>query len=393
MSRLFLLKLLFIVIIGPSNIGVAFGTDLKVNIFNTGQGNGVILTHGEKLLVLDFGHKGDLGHQVNLDPWTEVNSLSLTKTKKNIINKVIGDGVLEAKMVTSHDDSDHNNLIGGPVSRLDDKERKKVAADPKRKLAESKELGPIGNQLFAKINENRGKNGLPNLLPNLQRLEGGFGTKQQAQNFLDGSLGMDVKVEAIRPLTYRKSDNNNDKNLIVRITYAGRKLMFLGDAPSSLYTEIENDTNEGTETNKAEADFVLASHHGSDAHDEFGLLHRIVSRSTKAPVVVISSDPRVVDKLPKNSSISGFLRWSKKRKGNRVVREHTIVSDEDGKINSKNIKEPIFITSLAKTGYYSLIIKPAVPAAGGVAVQQGVQQGDMEMYDGDPLGAINLLGP
>jgi hypothetical protein len=357
-----------------------------VNIFNTGQGNGVILTHGEKLLVLDFGFNLYAGVKSS---WIDKDSKKLTPGKMGKINTVIGDGILEAKMVTSHNDSDHNNLIGGPV-------RDEQLDDPVRSLS-GDALGAVGKQLFTKVNKNRGRNGLLNL-PNLQRLEGGFGTKQQAQDFLTGSLGNDVTVEAIRPSEYRNDGDNNNRNLIIRVTYGGRNLMFLGDAPSSLLSDIK-ETSKAFGVNKnnknKKADFVLASHHGSEVHGEREVLYGVAELSEKAPVVVISSDAREVNGLPKSSTINNhLLKWydnshkdkKNKSKWDHTVREHGIRVSDNNMIRTIKTKRPIFDTSSAIADYYSLVINSE---AGGDG------EDSMKMYDGDSTisGADNLLAP
>jgi hypothetical protein len=331
-------------------------------------------------LVLDFGYKGE-------------NSWSDFDQKKNIIDAVIGDNVLEAKMVTSHNDSDHNNLIGGPVKA---NLYPGLAADPVRSLS-GEELGPVGKQLFAKINENREED---NPLLNIQRLEGGFGTKQQAQNFLDGSLGDGVTVKAIRPSEYRKKEeapSDNNRNLIIKVTYGGKNLMFLGDAPSSLFSDIEESDGKELDEEDKKADFILTSHHGSDANDERGVLYKVANKSEKAPVVVISSNPRAVDKLPKSSTIDHLLEWYKPEdrtgnlKENKTPQWNHEVKNHNVKVSGGNgfkpTIRPIFGTSSALKGYYSLVIKSEADGDG--------ENNSMKMYDGDPdiEGADNLLDP
>ena len=141
-------------------------------------------------------------------------------------------------------------------------------------------------------------------------------------------------------------NREHDNNLILKISYKEKGILFTGDADGRLYTSYRKSQDSEKKDYKKmfeDADCLIMPHHGSNREGEhvwFWETRDISKEKHKYPLLtIVSSDPKGKDKLPWPSTVE--LDCDRGEKDNTKTKKHK-VSYNDGK--SKEIEQPVFIT-------------------------------------------------
>jgi hypothetical protein len=195
---------------------------------------------------------------------------------------------------------------------------------------------------FYLINCDEYENNLDRLQDFLLEKEDGF---RAALPRIENSLGSRVRVVPIKPKRwekYKPGDREHDFNVMYLVEFAGRKVLFAGDASPQLFTQIMSDPMYEREI--MAVDFLVLSHHGSNASGE------LMTKAIVNPeMCIICSDPSGIDNLPW-TEVTGFQF---KNRSNIAVAKHS-VSTKGG---SEKTNKPVFVTCSATEGYYELVIE------------------------------------
>ncbi len=172
-------------------------------------------------------------------------------------------------------------------------------------------------------------------------------------------------VQFLLPRTWL-GDSVHDQNIVVKVRYRDRVLLFPGDAHGKLLDQI-------IEQNPAslnDIDFLVLSHHGSNDSGElawFMLPVQRVKREISSMLTIVSSDPSGEHSLPWN-----IIRSLCCSSGVDYCSPHTISVRKypAGKLIVPRFTEPIFTTCDSEKGYYRLVVSDF---------------GAMTLYDGDEV--------
>jgi hypothetical protein len=127
--------------------------------------------------------------------------------------------------------------------------------------------------------------------------------------FFNNSLGEDVGVVPIRPLQYPivgGAHKEHQRNLIVRINYGGRSVLLLGDADDALFQQLQHFPEDNFNVGLfSDVDTVIASHHGSNGHNEIAWIDFVIQNSRERTVSCIISSSRFgIDGIPTDGGLN-----------------------------------------------------------------------------------------
>lgn len=154
-------------------------------------------------------------------------------------------------------------------------------------------------------------------------------------------------------------DDVHDYNLIVKITYAGRDLLFTGDASGRLLTRLEEDENAHYAILN-NIDVFLFPHHGSNRSSEYSWFwaavgNRNTFRYDGKIISIISSDPQYDNNLPW-VSIKRLFRSTRTRHL-KAVNSHNMITACKQQKYSELTDALIFLTCCAG-GWYKISVQP-----------------------------------
>lgn len=333
---------------------------LECRFYNVGQGNLVVVKNGVHSLVIDCGNK-----------------LSFTKlkgteknNKENEFLKAIGDFIEESRvsLVITHQHFDHYNYVQKLHSKLRngfDRNRILIGGrSASDKPTEEQISGIIDESNFCEVVENAtitDKAGKPIIRDTLPLI--------LTRKFIFDWLGKEVEIELLLPKT-SAGVGEHEQNLVLKITYAGRSLLFPGDASGKLLDRIIT-TDESVLNN---IDCMLLSHHGSNDSGElawFTLATQKAHQENSSLLTIVSSDPNGAHNLPWNIVKKLKCVFSDKDycTGHNIdIRGQSKgVSEKFYTDNVENHIQPLFVTCNSTTNYYKISISPG----GTITLQDG----------------------
>jgi beta-lactamase superfamily II metal-dependent hydrolase len=278
---------------------------LEVCFFDTGHGNFTIVKKGYKALIIDCGASSNPNGLVT----TKYQNLFAVSGSSMMALKGFLSGITQCETVISHNHRDHDNLYD------------------------------VIKQTFAGLPPKR-NSWTTNALDTL--------------NLLKNALGPDVEIIPIRPDTWTTYVNEeHDKNLIVKVKFAGRSILFTGDASPQLITEMLNDPRYHNDL--IDVDILVLPHHGSNQSGELLSFYAI-----NPELCVVCGDPEEQYNLP--WSTIAKLQFSPEKLAGVTTQLHNIsVRKEPKPTNSpfsikRNVLVPVFVTCNSTAAYYRLEI-------------------------------------
>ena len=140
----------------------------------------------------------------------------------------------------------------------------------------------------------------------------------EQSNYIKDLLGPDTEILHIRPLEW--TDNKakypeHDYNSIFKLKFAGRTILFPGDVSPQLLNELLSNPLYHNEL--TDIDFLVASHHGTDAAGEISTFY-----ITTPEMIMICSDPATKHQLPWD--IASHLIFKPEKQEDVLVAEHPV---------------------------------------------------------------------
>ena len=343
-----------------------FSHGFEMVIFNVGQGNAIIIRHEDKALVVDFGR--GLGWKKCTG--TVLDAKMTNRSRLAVMVREFLKDVTSCNIVASHMHKDHTDLFSFFKKTIDS---------------------------------------LPDL--SIEGMLDGDGLDYQGicDFFSTDLLGSDVKIVPIRPYNWegvpKTSTEAHNRNLVLKIIYAGRSLLLTGDASGDLLNRILpfDDMTDGAGhpitlptgydcaamgDSLWDIDAIVVPHHGSNENGEFAWLSRVAtfvkSPKSKAPLLtIISSDPDGKNALPWRS-VESIVNLSTGRDGPCFIKPHEVRTTHE----RTRTKKPIFMTCCAESGCYMVKIIPTQSGdfLGHLALFDGLSSnGDRALYHAYPV--------
>jgi beta-lactamase superfamily II metal-dependent hydrolase len=309
---------------------------LEICFFDTGQGNCIAVRANNvdpkterttpNLIFIDCG--ATLGKQNEYGEFLKDKEDARNQRLVKLFEDISGYGIL-----ITHNHMDHNNLIETirSIGGKDGEEEKNVM-----------EIRPMSEKVFKceskKENDNPGS-----IFRMLTKDWVNFYRRDLP--YIENSLGPRVRVVPMRPEKWKDNKAQNpehDFNMMYLVEFAGRRILFTGDASPQLLTQIMNDPRYAREIKSV--DFLVLPHHGSNRSGELMTFPAI-----RPEMCIVCSNPDEQHHLPWEDV--GSLPF--KNGESITVAQHSI--DTAGK--SLETKLPMFVTCSAAQGYYELVIK------------------------------------
>ena len=301
-----LIRVFYVILLFLINISFA-SQKLEVCYFDTGQGNFIALktfyddSSKNKLVMIDCGCTAS--GKSPTEPYSS-EFLVQKNPKREKLLELFKD-VSECNILITHDHSDHSNLIN-LVTEI------------------AKSIGRM--ESFIKVQPN------PKNVPE-------YSIEQS--NYIKDLLGPDTEILHIRPLEW--TDNKakypeHDYNSIFKLKFAGRTILFPGDVSPQLLNELLSNPLYHNEL--TDIDFLVASHHGTDAAGEISTFY-----ITTPEMIMICSDPATKHQLPWD--IASHLIFKPEKQEDVLVAEHPLST----KTELYQTPKPIFVTSNSGSFY------------------------------------------
>lgn len=221
---------------------------LELRIFKVGQGNTIGLKINKNALFIDIGGTFEEGV---LD--------QILKFKADTKSDVV---------LITHQHIDHYDKIQDVfIEKTPDK---LIIGGKKPSKAITEATSGLSPQYFDVSKENLNSSILENVLPG-------------------------VNVEFLLP-NKKVADAIHCQNLIVKVTYASKSIIFPGDANDRLIKQVIKDNPDCLKN----IDIVIFSHHGSNEQNELFLIDEIIKDNPDKPILgIISSDVNSSARIPK----------------------------------------------------------------------------------------------
>jgi beta-lactamase superfamily II metal-dependent hydrolase len=319
---------------------------LEICFFDTGQGNLIAIRANDvnsktqeatpKLIFIDCGstlHK-EKAYEEKLKDEKDARNQKLVELFKNIS---------EYGILVTHNHADHDNLIDAAKS---------VSSEGREKSVMRTIIRPMSRKVF--VDDSR-KNKIDDALrKDWERF------CNEELPYIENSLGPRVRIVPMRPERWQDNGAQNpehDFNVMYLVEFAGRRILFTGDASPQLFTQITNNPKYAREIKGV--DFLVLPHHGSNRAGELMTFPSIVPE-----MCIVCSNPNEQDHLPWEEV--GSLPF--KVRPNDVFSRKHVMSMGNRKENKKRksivaykksaltCKRSIFITCDAAQGYYELVI-------------------------------------
>ncbi|MDR1366529.1 MAG: hypothetical protein LBJ13_01315 [Puniceicoccales bacterium] len=271
-GRLMLKKVLFLALLLWSE---AFCFECR--IYNVGQANFVIIRHSDYCLIIDCGKKRNMNQSDD----------------KKFFASVIGFiGDSHKSLVITHQHDDHYNFVNSISTSEGFRGFDYILIGNLRSEKTAGELSSLPNVLFCEV----AKGGLIKNVRDVERLSIDEEVGQLSANTLQGCLGGDVGIQLLLP-DERAGNHEHDQNLVLKVTYQGKSILFPGDASGKLLEKIYQD---GKDVLLDRVNCILLSHHGSNDSGELEWFRQVIQRNCRQTLTIVSSDPTGRHALPWN---------------------------------------------------------------------------------------------
>jgi hypothetical protein len=189
--------------------------------------------------------------------------------------------------------------------------------------------------------------------------------KYVVENFLVNSLGKEVSFTVINPINkvdaLLNHSDEHQRNLVLKVIYAGRSILLPGNAGSSLYGCLCNNIDGFHDLFNDIAVFVFP-HHGSWENGEQNWLESLLKLDPNSGgrACIISSDLREgrnhVPRVDYMSEISKRIPNNCSQRHRISYAEAPVERQGRVKIQEEICTKNIFLTSAAKASYYKVCI-------------------------------------
>ena len=250
----------------------------ECRVYNVGQANLVVIRHDNHSLIIDCGKAKK-----------DIKDVDILNSIFNFINGT------QISLVITHQHADHYDFAKKIHSKLN-KNFQFILTGGLRNSKLPEVLSSIPNLQFCKVQENgaiQDANGTEVGILNTNTLQNCF-----APNV--GVLGRDVGVQLLLSDTW-VGDQAHDQNLVLKVTYGRKSMLFPGDASGKLLDKIITRFSPPNSRGDLEdIDCMLLSHHGSNDSGELEWFRQVNQHNFFPLLVIVSSDPGGNDKLPWN---------------------------------------------------------------------------------------------
>ncbi len=334
-----------------------FSNELEVYFFKAGQGNVVLLKNrsSKKSLLIDCG----FGDRIfKSDGIAKIKTKTIISEVINIIDKD------KCPVILTHQHDDHYNGITQLIGEIGGKLPLLIVGGNKNLRTELK------------------KN-LPEIIQDTQNFADSFDFFQvdksclnEISNRLSNILGQEITIQCLLPGQSVGSSSEHEQNLVIKITYAGRSILFPGDASGKLIDQIAKD-NDGC---FSDIDVWVMPHHGSNTENAWRLYTYLYNnpKNVKFPcLTLISSDPDSNKREHLPNSITTSLKFLPptealiKNHLNYFCIPHSCKAySADTSVDHFVGKTSLFETCNADNNYYKITITPQ----GTITLQDGEQR-------------------
>lgn len=310
---------------------------LDVYFFNVGQASFTLLKTEREAVVIDCGTK-----------CKPENVGEVHNKMKTFVFGVLGGNTpnfIKPLVLISHMDNDHYSGLGDffPV-----RGREKVVVGGVRSEEDDDVRIPLelqGEDVRFFENKLRGRLWIADRDSSLMR-----GQENGEVFFRDNTS---LRVACFFPKENKASKNRNEQSLMIKVTYAGKNILFPGDCSATLLGKLSQ--TEGFANFLGNIDVFVFSHHGDGHNGElnlFGVFAASLKQLGQQPHVplcaIVSSNPVGVNHIPKNEvAMFGNPRIL----GITKQHEVSVYNLLGNKIEQRSTNTPIYVTSDAVMAY------------------------------------------
>jgi beta-lactamase superfamily II metal-dependent hydrolase len=301
---------------------------LDVYFFNVGQASFTLLKTDEEAVVIDCGTKRKSENEGRIHG----------KMKAFVSNLL---GGIRPIVFISHMDDDH---YCGLDDFFPNGKRKKVIVGG---IGEGKmpSILKSADVQFFEYKAN-GRQWINNIL---QKCKPGQGAERL---FIGGQGSDSLKVACFFPKNNNVTTNSNEQSLVIKVTYAGKNILFPGDCSATLLEKLSK--TESSSNFFGDIDVFVFSHHGDGRNGEFNLYGAVheISKNRVPSYSIISSNPAKVNHIPKSEiALFGDPRFSGVTKGHGI----SVYNLKEKKVEEISNFSPIYVTCDSQMAYKLMI--------------------------------------
>jgi hypothetical protein len=243
----------------------------ECRVYNVGQANLVVIKHNNNSLIIDC-----------------------EKRREDIDDRIFQDSIFEftngtqVSLVITHQHFDHYNFLGSNREKLSEQGDFHFTLIGGLCNGDTT-LFSIPNAQFCEVWEG-------GAIQNAEGIEVG----RLDANTLQNCLGPDVRIQLLLPYE-SVGDQEHDQNLVLKVTYGNKSILFPGDANGKLLDNIitkdENISEDSFESTGSDLEDIEGTGSGLEELEWF---RQVSERNFFLSLVIVSSDPRSRNKLPWN---------------------------------------------------------------------------------------------